>query len=59
MAVYVRIHKLTFLDPYHGVNQAHGLCFSVVKGVRTPPSLENIYKALKNDYSDFKTPKHG
>ncbi|KAI7859197.1 uracil-DNA glycosylase-like protein [Circinella umbellata] len=46
-------------DPYHGVNQAHGLCFSVAKGVRIPPSLENIYKALKNDYSDFKAPKHG
>ncbi|KAI9270753.1 uracil-DNA glycosylase-like protein [Phascolomyces articulosus] len=46
-------------DPYHGVNQAHGLCFSVAKGVRVPPSLENIYKALKNDYDDFNIPKHG
>ncbi|KAI9493501.1 uracil-DNA glycosylase-like protein [Zychaea mexicana] len=46
-------------DPYHGPNQAHGLCFSVVKGVRTPPSLENIYKALRNDFPDFTAPKHG
>lgn len=36
-------------DPYHGPNQAHGLCFSVLQGVRTPPSLENIYKELKQD----------
>ncbi|KAI9478462.1 MAG: uracil-DNA glycosylase-like protein [Benjaminiella poitrasii] len=46
-------------DPYHNYNQAHGLCFSVVKGVRVPPSLLNIYKAIKNDYPDFKTPDHG
>ncbi|KAI8143861.1 uracil-DNA glycosylase-like protein [Fennellomyces sp. T-0311] len=46
-------------DPYHGVNQAHGLCFSVVKGVAIPPSLTNIYKALQKDYPDFKVPKHG
>ena len=36
-------------DPYHGPQQAHGLCFSVLPGVRTPPSLENIYKELKQD----------
>lgn len=36
-------------DPYHGVNQAHGLSFSVQPGVKTPPSLVNIYKELKND----------
>lgn len=36
-------------DPYHGVNQAHGLSFSVQSGVKTPPSLVNIYKELKND----------
>ncbi|MBX3020992.1 MAG: uracil-DNA glycosylase [Bdellovibrionales bacterium] len=36
-------------DPYHGVNQAHGLCFSVKPGVEIPPSLVNIYKELKND----------
>ncbi|MDY5627736.1 MAG: uracil-DNA glycosylase, partial [Clostridia bacterium] len=33
-------------DPYHGVNQAHGLAFSVKKGVAIPPSLVNIYKEL-------------
>ena len=33
-------------DPYHGENQAHGLCFSVKPGVKTPPSLVNIYKEL-------------
>ena len=31
-------------DPYHGPDQAHGLCFSVQHGVATPPSLKNIYK---------------
>ena len=31
-------------DPYHGPDQAHGLCFSVLSGVKTPPSLVNIYK---------------
>ena len=36
-------------DPYHGVNQAHGLCFSVQPGVRIPPSLQNIYKELQAD----------
>ena len=36
-------------DPYHGPSQAHGLSFSVVKGVKPPPSLANIYKELKND----------
>ena len=36
-------------DPYHGPGQAHGLCFSVMPGVRTPPSLVNIYKELQND----------
>ena len=36
-------------DPYHGEGQAHGLCFSVQPGVRTPPSLKNIYKELKSD----------
>ena len=36
-------------DPYHDVNQAHGLCFSVQEGVRIPPSLENIYKELHRD----------
>ncbi len=36
-------------DPYHDVNQAHGLCFSVQEGVRIPPSLDNIYKELYRD----------
>ncbi|MBD3280420.1 uracil-DNA glycosylase [Candidatus Dojkabacteria bacterium] len=36
-------------DPYHGSGQAHGLCFSVAEGVRTPPSLVNIYKEIKDD----------
>lgn len=36
-------------DPYHGANQAHGLCFSVPIGVKTPPSLLNIYKELTAD----------
>ena len=36
-------------DPYHGPNQAHGLCFSVQDGVRPPPSLVNIYKELQSD----------
>jgi len=36
-------------DPYHGPNQAHGLCFSVNDGIKHPPSLENIFKELNND----------
>ena len=36
-------------DPYHNEGQAHGLCFSVKPSVKTPPSLENIYKELKDD----------
>ena len=36
-------------DPYHGPDQAHGLCFSVPEGVMTPPSLVNIYKELNAD----------
>jgi uracil-DNA glycosylase len=36
-------------DPYHGEGQAHGLCFSVRPGTRTPPSLVNIYKELESD----------
>ena len=33
-------------DPYHGPNQAHGLCFSVLPGIKPPPSLANMYKEL-------------
>ncbi len=36
-------------DPYHGPGQAHGLCFSVQKGVKPPPSLVNIYKEMRSD----------
>ena len=36
-------------DPYHEIGQAHGLCFSVKKGVQPPPSLQNIYKEIKSD----------
>lgn len=43
-------------DPYHNINQAHGLCFSVRAPVPAPPSLKNIYIALKKDYPDFKAP---
>ena len=45
-------------DPYHGPGQAHGLCFSVRKGVRVPPSLVNIYKELKSDLG-VEPPDHG
>ncbi|EQB07821.1 uracil-DNA glycosylase [Sphingobium quisquiliarum P25] len=45
-------------DPYHGEGQAHGLCFSVRPGVRTPPSLVNIYKELKTDLG-IDPPRHG
>lgn len=36
-------------DPYHGPDQAHGLCFSVRKGVQVPPSLQNIFKEVRSD----------
>ncbi len=36
-------------DPYHNIGQAHGLCFSVKPGIEIPPSLENIYKELRDD----------
>src|SRR5690242_12252786 len=36
-------------DPYHGAGQANGLCFAVNKGVRLPPSLQNIYKEIESD----------
>ena len=45
-------------DPYHEPNQAHGLCFSVLKPVPPPPSLQNIYKELADDIG-FKIPNHG
>lgn len=45
-------------DPYHGENQAHGLCFSVLRGIEPPPSLKNIYKELESDVG-FVPPMHG
>jgi uracil-DNA glycosylase len=46
-------------DPYHGAGQAHGLSFSVQKGITVPPSLKNIYKELATDIPGFKSPDHG
>ena len=46
-------------DPYHGTGQAHGLCFSVRRGNRVPPSLRNIYKELATDIPGFTKPSHG
>ncbi|MCQ1571219.1 uracil-DNA glycosylase [Neorhizobium galegae] len=45
-------------DPYHGLGQAHGLCFSVKPGVRIPPSLINIYKEMETDLG-IPPAKHG
>ena len=45
-------------DPYHGEGQAHGLCFSVRKGVAAPPSLVNIFKELQSDLG-ITPPNHG
>ena len=46
-------------DPYHGRGEAHGLSFSVPKGIKIPPSLRNIYKELANDIEGFTIPNHG
>jgi uracil-DNA glycosylase len=46
-------------DPYHGKSQAHGLSFSVQKGITIPPSLRNIYKELATDIPGFVIPNHG
>ena len=45
-------------DPYHQPNQAHGLCFSVLKGVNPPPSLQNMYKEIHAEYG-YPIPPHG
>lgn len=45
-------------DPYHGAGQAHGLCFSVKKGVAPPPSLVNIFKEINTDLG-IPAPHHG
>mmetsp|Transcript_30624 Transcript_30624/g.65139 ORF Transcript_30624/g.65139 Transcript_30624/m.65139 type:complete len:280 (-) Transcript_30624:39-878(-) len=46
-------------DPYHEPGQAHGLSFSVLPGIRPPPSLKNMYKELEQDIPGFRTPEHG
>ncbi|MET0572457.1 MAG: uracil-DNA glycosylase [Pedobacter agri] len=46
-------------DPYHNIGQAHGLSFSVQRGIPVPPSLKNIYKELETDVEGFKRPDHG
>ena len=46
-------------DPYHGEGQAHGLCFSVLPGVKLPPSLKNIFKELETDIDGFVSPQSG
>ncbi len=45
-------------DPYHQPNQAHGLCFSVKRGVNPPPSLQNMYKEIYAEYG-YPIPQHG
>jgi len=45
-------------DPYHGAGQAHGLCFSIPKGIEIPPSLQNIYKEIEDEYG-IQMPRHG
>ncbi len=45
-------------DPYHGEGQAHGMCFSVMPGIKPPPSLKNMYKELHTDIG-FEIPNHG
>ena len=42
-------------DPYHGVGEANGLCFSVNEGINIPPSLKNIFKELYNDLGVVRT----
>jgi len=46
-------------DPYFNPNQAHGLCFSVKRGIAVPPSLNRIYKVLEKDCPGFQKPSHG
>tara|TARA_B100001123_G_C15258385_1_gene1005632 strand:- start:586 stop:1287 length:702 start_codon:yes stop_codon:yes gene_type:complete len=47
-------------DPYHGLGQAMGMCFSVPNEMKIPPSLKNIYKEIKDNYpSTYKIPSHG
>jgi len=46
-------------DPYHGEGQSHGLCFSVKKGIKPPPSLKNIFREIKDDIGIDNTNSHG
>lgn len=59
---YTPYHKVRAVilgqDPYHGPGQAHGLCFSVQKGVAVPPSLVNVYQELREDLG-IEPPGHG
>ena len=59
---YCPIDKLKVViigqDPYHGINQANGLCFSVNKEIKIPPSLFNIFKEIKSDVG-IDIPDHG
>lgn len=56
-------HKIKIVilgqDPYHQPGQAHGLAFSVPKGIPPPPSLKNIFKAIQHDDPSFQIPQHG
>ncbi|NBU55995.1 MAG: uracil-DNA glycosylase [Acidimicrobiia bacterium] len=65
--VFTALHLTPFVDvkvvilgqdPYHGAGQAHGLCFSVRRGVPIPPSLRNVYQELRDDLG-VTTPSHG
>ena len=42
-------------DPYHGTGEAHGLCFSVLEGIKRPPSLNNIFKEINDDLGVIRT----
>jgi uracil-DNA glycosylase len=57
--IFNAFKKTPFDDPYHGEHQAHGLSFSVQKGITPPPSLKNIYKELVTDIPGFVIPSHG
>lgn len=46
-------------DPYHGARQAHGLSFSVIEGVRNPPSLQNIFKEIESDIGEKPNTENG
>ncbi|QJC34619.1 uracil-DNA glycosylase [Enterobacteriaceae endosymbiont of Donacia crassipes] len=46
-------------DPYYGINQANGFAFSVMPNIKIPPTLKNIYKAIKFDIPNFIIPDHG